>query len=102
MKTEILEGNKLIAEFMCWDRTEPTNSTLFEQSIKHTQYHRSWDWLMPVVEKIGNYEISRGHCWFWLTSDIGEEKEISNQEAVSTIEAAWLAVVDFIKSNNNK
>lgn len=51
-KEQILNGNKLIAEFMWWDIIEPSNSSLLEQSIKHTQYHRSFDWLMPVAEKI--------------------------------------------------
>ena len=45
-KEEILKGNKLIASFMDID-----------DSIPHDHqgmylYHSSWDWLMPVVEKI--------------------------------------------------
>lgn len=63
MQEEILEGNKLIAEFMglkihkngmC---DNPTNKTL----SLGLQYHSSWDWLMPVWKKLGNliYEIRR-------------------------------------------
>ena len=37
-KSEIIEGDKLIAEFMGEKATGG--------------YHQSWDWLMPVVEKI--------------------------------------------------
>lgn len=62
----IVENNKLIAEFMGlykgfhafeyesgqipeWAEKEESN-TLFLTDLK---YHNSWDWLMPVVEKIG-------------------------------------------------
>lgn len=63
---KILEGNKLIAEFMggkwypktswyniftMWD-----NCFVFENRIgfqyRHLKYHSSWDWLMPVIEYI--------------------------------------------------
>ena len=37
------ENNKLIAEFMGYDWVE---------LLVEPQYHTSWDWLMPVVEKI--------------------------------------------------
>ncbi len=42
------ENNKLIAKFM---DTEITNNTknILGSSLK---YHSSWDWLMPVIEKI--------------------------------------------------
>lgn len=40
---EIIEGNKLIAEFMGYYNWEDRT---------YGQYHTSWDWLMPVVEKI--------------------------------------------------
>jgi hypothetical protein len=68
-KEEILNGNKLIAEFMGAKRM-PHNSKLtptlyeFPESIGNTNthkwatdyliYHKSWDWIMPVVEKIEN------------------------------------------------
>lgn len=48
-------GNRLIAEFMGLD-------VLYDNMVKHEtaepnmvtlmKYHTSWDWLMPVVEKI--------------------------------------------------
>ena len=62
---EIIEGNKLIAEFMglkydnCWYRSEndlPINpiTCSIGKSVHEEQmcYHNSWDWLMRVVEKI--------------------------------------------------
>lgn len=52
---EIIQGNKLIAEFMGWKLGElfewPNGGKgyVLETELK---YHTSWDWLMPVVEKI--------------------------------------------------
>ena len=52
--------NRLIAEFMGWTLdNEDLNSyrrlnvNTFEYSLlSNFKYHSSWDWLMPVVEKI--------------------------------------------------
>jgi hypothetical protein len=54
--TEIIEGNKLIAEFM-GAKTLP----YLPFDLKECKYHSSWDWLMPVWKKLGNlmYEIRR-------------------------------------------
>jgi hypothetical protein len=63
-------------------------------------YHSSWDWLMPVVEKI---EAMRGtHL---LMKPFGCEilmfgKSLINEVGNTKIEAAWLAVVEFIKWYN--
>ena len=54
---EIIEGNKLIAEFMGYKFIEDWHQ-YWRLSDKHLllenelKYHSSWDWLMPVVEKI--------------------------------------------------
>ena len=64
-KEEIIEGNKLIAEFMggvydsdvneYWFYLNPPNWTSkFAPTTYELKYHSSWDWLMPVVEKIEN------------------------------------------------
>jgi hypothetical protein len=56
---EILEGNKLIAKFMGAKnayRQDPESFLLpGDPCVRHSKnmyYHSSWDWLMPVVEKI--------------------------------------------------
>lgn len=58
------DGNKIIAHFM----DETVGAWM--------AYHRSWDWLMPVVEKIENifktkdripsFSISAQSVWFYL------------------------------------
>lgn len=66
---EILEGNKIIAEFMGVIYHPPTRTEDYyymggykeweypDGTFYQTddlEYHTSWDWLMPVVEKIEN------------------------------------------------
>jgi hypothetical protein len=59
---EILEGNKLIAEFMMCKEHHLNNTEGFymdhpiiewhSYGENNSEFHSSWDWLMPVVEKI--------------------------------------------------
>jgi len=129
---EILEGNKLIAEFMgakpCknywredalehedWEHDEWTNTTREYfvtkiHKVSELKYHSSWDWLMPVVEKIemdckcdvhiyAHYnwkEPNRCAIYDW------KDKEIASKSNDSKIIAVWLAVVEFIKWHNNE
>ena len=125
--TEIPEGNKLIAEFMelgmsdsygyfyvkLVDRIEMYNQFQF-------MYHLSWDWLMPVVEKIERlyetetslpmFEINSHYCKFALTYPHKYKAFItgcyrSSPEEIkanSKIEAAWIVAVEFIKYYNKQ
>ena len=72
-KQEIIEGNKLIAEFMGYKldgdivRSAPLDADGFDSydglvgyKITHAQYDSSWDRLMTVVDKIQKiYETKR-------------------------------------------
>ena len=58
------ESNRMIAEFMGGKRFQ-NEGWLIERvngmpKDKGLQYHTSWDWLMPVVEKISK-TIIKGH-----------------------------------------
>tara|TARA_R110002020_G_scaffold16416_1_gene57908 strand:- start:266 stop:520 length:255 start_codon:yes stop_codon:yes gene_type:complete len=84
MKTE----NKLIAEFMGF-----TDEAFERVNLLTLKYNTSWDWLMPVVEKMN-------------TTELWEEYDISYLATylVSTdINATYNAVIEFINEyNKNK
>lgn len=122
MKTEeIIEGNKLIAEFMgyypikgdslnpeWWWTNENRDTRTFSLDMKigdnGFHYHTSWDWLMPVVEKIQKEHRMKGslcekqndyygdciyvryfnnwRCFhYWNTEELSKELNKENQEA---------------------
>lgn len=145
---EITTGNQLIADFM-----QPFSEMAFssyyympqhsfinckygeyftEDCFKpeEMKYHSSWDWLMPVVEKIENISIGRfakqikmddcapidGYFWFKTSKDIiriyanvyywNPEYDIEgltqNFEGDTKIEATYKAVIEFIKWYNQQ
>ena len=94
MKTT--ENNKLIAEFMELEASPKYNPK--EYYIKEynsgewylpeeMQYHTSWDWLMPVVDKIEQVHE-------------GVPKQLINLSLFSTRQEIYQAVVEFIKEFN--
>jgi hypothetical protein len=131
---QIEEGDRLIAAFM-GGKLIPTGNishvNIYYWQFPNgavcpeykTAYHTSWDWLMPVVEKIEsmyNYEKDKP----FFTVDVFEIKwtrrypdrecrvfisictnsdgfnstwHYIRTQSKSKIEAVWLAVVDFIK-----
>lgn len=98
---EILEGNKLIAEFMKLDYSDAPSDGTCNSDESYLKYHYDWNWLMPVVEKIentivDNIELStqiEGSSCVVLGTHIFCESD-------TKIEATWLAVVKFIKWYN--
>ena len=88
-----MEENKLIAEFMEvheimhdgyseYDFDDNTLDVVHEEEL---QYHTSWDWLMPVVEKIEFLEeVDDDMSWIGLC----------------TLEGTYNNVVEFIKQYN--
>lgn len=67
---EIEKGNKLIAEFMEYklNDAEYPNSPFYETKegdfINYPDclnFHLSWDWLMPVVDKIYSMSFNENH-----------------------------------------
>lgn len=82
------------------------------------KYHSSWDWLMPVVEKIITYEFPLEddlpfgadtaylRTFGMINNDTGKKMVRFNRfginESSSIIEATWLAVIEFIQWYNNQ
>lgn len=128
MTTEqIIEGNKLIAEspFVSdihrkWiEKSSATSIRGIDTFVSQAKYHSSWDWLMPVVEKIetlGFYttigsafnqsgkqriytEIGTKEVWDFM-KDVEPVVELNVTDKRSKIEASHEAVVEFIKWYN--
>ena len=124
MDKEILENNVLIAEFMGAEKIQYPAPIygIYKFPVspdkKHTkmdaiyfEYHTSWDWLIPIVEKIESLnEIvsiennsciivnninTEAHEWFTTMHN----KNIDSGK-ISKIEATYYAVVEFIKWHN--
>ena len=70
---EIITGNKLIAEFITIEIKDGwyyfDHPIIHEAELayfKNFRFHSSWDWLMPVVEKIeemGHYTVMGIECY---------------------------------------
>jgi hypothetical protein len=80
-----MKDNKLIAEFMGVGKLHEAQS-----SNQWNQYHTSWDWLMPVVEKIFALSVA----------DENIELFYDVQTHIPDKTATYNAVVEFI--NNTK
>ena len=99
MEKEILEGNKLIKDFYTNEHIRGQFGRIL--SADEYKYHFSWDWLMPVVEKIeqsSRVDIYGKACrisqpqWDVDIAHIDEYK----------IKAVWRSVIDFIHFYNTQ
>ncbi len=131
-KEEIIEGNKIIAEFMGgklflpkWEIIQGGNQEYYQipsgynnDGLHHNfhnevpdslKYHSSWDWLMPVVGKIESVGwtviIHKGLCYILSDNYPNTQEEFankSNNDKIDKLELCWCTVVDFIKWHNTK
>jgi hypothetical protein len=131
------EGNRVILEFMggvydgskYWTMLDGSRFIHAPEYDSQAKYHTSWDWLMPVVEKIEGLfhkgfaivvNISGDGGYIGINgTNAGADKyegkrEIANTlnanyfndfpgaDKVSKIEAVWQACVQFIQWYNNQ
>lgn len=126
---EILKGNKLIAEFIgavyirredlfddhiieefIYNNNHPISKQIpkVTENLYHLRYHLSWDWLMPVVEKIEEmknennviYEVILGRYSMVINPHCNLQK-MFHHESESKIHAAFQTIVEFIKWYNS-
>lgn len=107
---EIIEGNKLIAEFM--GLTKSINGATIETRYVFDwknkpqgdlpvdlKFNSSWDWLMPVIEKIETLDfiviIKQNECV--IVNNSGETPKFIQELCETKIKSVCLAVVEFIK-----
>lgn len=117
--SEIQEGNRLISEFMGGKSDKinfapknirfeiPINGT-YSFHVTNLKYHSSWDWLMPVVEKIEMLGYDTGICGVEIKGEKlseviispikkGNDKiEIHSRDAISKILLTWQVITQFI------
>jgi len=120
-----MNNNKLIAEFMEF----PTHTDAVDdrtiayyvgESIMHTdntenendcdvfhpddmQFHTSWDWLMPVVEKIESLRDANGDAYRFTIDMCNAQIEGTHIEIIGgayKLNTTYKAVVEFIKTYN--
>lgn len=109
-KEEIIEGNKLIAEFMGLKlnaREYPKTPyyelhTQFVAYVDNLKYHLDWNWIMAVIEKIES--LGYTSCIEQLMSNeyrvFFSQVNSGGTRHEHKLTCVWLEVVNFIKWRN--
>ena len=91
-----MKDNKLIADFMGLETPDGVYYEHLENEERSQlthfvllKYHTSWDWLMPILEKIEQLNE-------------GVPKQLIHLSLFSTIDEVYEAVVEFIKQHNDE
>jgi hypothetical protein len=98
-----MNDNIIIAEFMGVYSKE-NGYDYIKTGNKGVCYHTSWDWLMPVVEKIEGLRDKNGNAYRFTIDMCNAQIEETNIEILGgafKIDTTYKAVVEFIKMHNN-
>ena len=90
-----IKNNVLIAEFMGYENVGTLNNPMYDyydnyfkdgcKSVNDLCYHKSWDWLMPVIDKCYQEHMS---------------KHIADAVMTCDIDKVYKVVVEFINQLN--
>ena len=108
---QILENNKLIAEFMnisCFEEfnnsllvSHPEEGIWYYEPLWYLDYHSDWSLLMPVVLKIETlgYRVGIIDCGCHINDNNGDYDNTIYDKR-SKIEAVYQSVIEFINWHN--
>jgi len=104
------ENNKIIAEFMGpeWHKDFFKDVCIISTSNISYKFDISWDWLMPVIEKIESlgYEVQirSTDCIIFQLLDTLDYKPIIGtiSSASGKMYSTYIAVVEFIKDQKDR
>lgn len=107
------DGSKWIIEI--WTRPQGINDEMYKRwgwgdyTMGKWYYNTSYEWLMPVVEKIIKFKYEDDDTAYLRTFGMMKEGKImvrfNRHQLFSSdtlVEATWLAVVDFIRCYNEQ
>jgi hypothetical protein len=113
-----MKNNKIIAAFMGYEEHENDMGKYYRiidvvesyprnVASECLLYDKSWDWLMPVVDKIEAIEVESYTIQFNILKNTAKWEPahwcgLKTQIKDSKIEASYEAVLDFIKWYNSK
>tara|TARA_Y100000356_G_scaffold120859_1_gene113710 strand:- start:137 stop:442 length:306 start_codon:yes stop_codon:yes gene_type:complete len=94
-------NNKVIAEFM-GVYSEESGYDYTKIGNKGVSYHKSWDWLMPVVDKMESMgcvvKHHHGDCIVYKIDEKENYRCIIEMIGLNKLESTYKAVVEFIKN----
>ena len=82
-----MKMNKLIAEYMGVDQVDIDYAIDEHGELK---YHKDWNWLMPVVQRVSEY------------LDEQDEQDLMQTLMYGYRDDVYKLIVEFIKEYNNK
>jgi hypothetical protein len=112
MNEATMDSNKLIAEFMGME-TDENGMYRYTTSVDDyttddlSYFEYSWDWLMPVVEKIERlgYSFEKNYQPIdkdWQSLIVKGYNILFQEFNVDSLKSSYKVVVEFIKSYNKK
>jgi len=114
-KKDVIEGNCVIAFFMGGKKSRIDNDTryirfpephagtetyaFYKQNLK---YHKSWDWLMPVVERIEGlgYDVFIGTNSCYLSKP-NQQVVVHTNKFENKLQTVYEAIVSFVEWYNS-